>query len=203
MKRTTVPEKIEWTNFRWFDAPDKNTPRILLIGDSIVVGHGQMLHEALYPAYAVDYFATSLGVSDVEYRAHLEFILSRQDYAAIVFNNTLHAFDVDDSVYAHFLREEFLFLKKKTPKLFWRNGTPQRVPGESGTPHPKFDPRIRRRNLDAAVIAAELGVSVLDLFSEMMNHLDFLAADGVHYLPEGNAHHAAFLAKRLKEGMKA
>lgn len=34
-------EKIEWCQFYWFDTPERHLPRILLIGDSIVVGHGQ------------------------------------------------------------------------------------------------------------------------------------------------------------------
>ena len=52
-------EKIEWCQFYWFDTPERHLPRILLIGDSIVVGHGQAVARRLQGVATVGFYATS------------------------------------------------------------------------------------------------------------------------------------------------
>jgi hypothetical protein len=47
VEKTEIRENIEWTNMRWNDAPDNSKARILLIGDSIVVGHERLLHNII------------------------------------------------------------------------------------------------------------------------------------------------------------
>lgn len=44
MEKTEIREDTEWIDFRWHNAPDQTQRRILLIGDSIVVGHGGYVH---------------------------------------------------------------------------------------------------------------------------------------------------------------
>ena len=198
IQETRIRETIEWSNFRWFDAPDRQRPRVLLVGDSIVVGHGAQVHEALAPAGAVDYLASSRCVSDVDYRGELDYLLNRTAYAAVVFNNTLHGFDIDDAVYAEFLDRTLRYIRPRTPHLIWRNGTPYRQPGDNTRPHPEYADRVIERNRLAAAIAAELELPVIDLYSEMLNHLDFFAADGVHYLPAGCAFQAGIIARAVK-----
>lgn len=104
MNPTKIREYIEWTNFRWNDATSPDKPRLLLIGDSIVVGHGEFVFELLKDRYGVDTFATAKCVSDADYRFELDYMLSRNSYAAIVFNNGLHGFDIKDEVYGHFFQ---------------------------------------------------------------------------------------------------
>ena len=91
-EKTVIRENIEWTNMRWNDAPDNCRARILLIGDSIVVGHERLLHDLIKDDYCIDSFATAKCVSDVDYMRELDYMLASKDYDLVIFNNGLHGF---------------------------------------------------------------------------------------------------------------
>jgi hypothetical protein len=57
-------EQIEWCQFYWYDTPVKNLPRILLIGDSIVVGYGGMVADMMKDKATVGFYSTSKIVGD-------------------------------------------------------------------------------------------------------------------------------------------
>ena len=126
VKKTEIRENIEWTNMRWNDAPDNCKARILLIGDSIVVGHERLLHETVQDEYCIDSFATAKCVSDVDYMRELDYMLACKDYDLVIFNNGLHGFDIADEVYEENLEEAMTDLNKRVKKLAWRTSTPIR-----------------------------------------------------------------------------
>jgi hypothetical protein len=47
LAKTAILEKTEWTSFRWHNAPDLEAKRVLLIGDSTIVGHGFLLQRLM------------------------------------------------------------------------------------------------------------------------------------------------------------
>lgn len=200
-QKTTVKEYIEWTNLRWLNAPDTVKPRVLLVGDSIVVGHGEFVFELLKDKVCIDYLATAKCVSDSDYMTELDYMLSRNNYAIIIFNNGLHGWDIDDTVYAENMSETLTYLKTKTGLLVWRNSTPIRTVGNVACFEVQRNPRVVKRNTDVAKIANKLDLPVLDLYALMAENPDFFFEDAVHYTQEGYKAQAktiaAFINQRL------
>lgn len=198
-QKTTVKEYIEWTNMRWYNAPDAAKPRILLIGDSIVVGHGDLVFDLVKDKICIDYLATAKCVSDKDYMRELDYMLSLNSYAAIIFNNGLHGWDIDDTVYAANLRETLTCLKAQTELLAWRNSTPIRTIGDLSRFETARNPRVIKRNKDAAKIAHDLALPVIDLYTPMAENQNFFCEDAVHYTPDGRKIQAEIIAAFLKQ----
>ena len=199
-QKTTVKEYIEWTNLRWNNAPDAEKPRVLMVGDSIVAGHGDLVFDLVKDKLCIDYLATAKCVSDKDFMAELDYMLSLNSYAAIIFNNGLHGWDIDDAVYAENLREALTYLKAKTKLLVWRSSTPIRTVGDLARFESARNPRVIKRNADAAAIARDLGLPVIDLYTPMAENPGLFCEDAIHYAPEGRKLQAetiaAFLADR-------
>ncbi len=183
---TTVREAIEWVSTRWHDEEETvGLPRILLVGDSIVVGHGTMLCEKFKGKYGVDFFATSKIVSDRDFLPDLKFMLKKYQYDMIIFNNGLHGIKVDDPVYARSLKRVLAYLQKQTGHLVWRNNTPCFPTPERKTAQAWVD-RVPARNALALEVVKALGIPVIDAFSLLKNKPEF-SSDGVHFTTEGYA----------------
>jgi hypothetical protein len=191
---TEIRETIEWVSIRWHDAPDKKSKRVLLIGDSIVVGHGTKAHDLLKKKICVDHFATSKHVTDVEFASDLEFMLAKQKYELILFNNGLHGFDIADELYPAALREMLAELKKRTPILAWRSCTPILDKENPAQLNPDRNPRVLRRNADALKISGELGLPTLDMYSPMAENKKLFSPDCVHFTEQGQDAQAQLLA---------
>ena len=185
VQKTTAKEYIEWTNLRWNNAPDMEKPRVLLVGDSIVAGHGDMVFNLVKDKICIDYLATSKCVSDKNYMTELDYMLSQNNYAVIIFNNGLHGWDINDAIYAENIREVLTYLKTKAGLLAWRNSTPIRTVGDLTRFEDKKNPRVIKRNTDAAKIANELGLPVIDLYTPMAENPILFSEDAIHYIPSG------------------
>ena len=193
-QKTTVKEYIEWTNMRWDNAPDTEKPRILMIGDSIVAGHGDLVFDLVKDKLCLDYLATAKCVSDKDFMRELDYMLSLNSYAAIIFNNGLHGWDIDEAVYAENLREALTYLKTKTKLLVWRNSTPIRTVGDLNSFEAARNPRVIKRNADASVIVGGLGLPVIDLYTPMAENPDLFCEDAIHYTLEGRKIQAGIIA---------
>jgi hypothetical protein len=192
---TEIREEVEWVSFRWHNEPDRVKPRVLLVGDSIVAAHGARVHERLKADFCVDYFATSKHVTDVAFMGDLDFMMARRPYALVLFNNGLHGLGIDDELYAPALKKALLALRGRTPRLAWRISTPI-LAGPGASELGADNAHVVRRNADAAVVAADLGLPVLDLYTPMLEHRDWIV-DGVHCNADGQALQADIVAKFL------
>lgn len=180
---STKREYNEWIQMRWMDEETQtDQPRILLIGDSIVCGHGEKLHYAVCDHYTVDYFASSKIVSDVDFRSDLEFMIRKKKYDMIIFNNGLHGGRVSDEEYGAALADLAQWLKPFAPILIWRNSTPCYTL-DPANPHP-FEERVGIRNAIAEKIMKDAGIPVLDAYSLMKGKPE-LSTDGWHFTAEG------------------
>jgi hypothetical protein len=197
-EKTLIRENIEWISIRWHNAPDTDMRRGLLVGDSIVVGHGSQVHELLKDKICVDYFATAKHVTDEDYIDELEFMLAKRNYELIMFNNGLHGFDIEDDLYAPALEELLSMLKSKTPRLVWRNSTPVLDKEDLTKFNEERNPRVIRRNSDAAKIAEELGLQIIDLYTPMAENKKLFSEDAVHYTPEGQDVQAAIISEFIQ-----
>jgi len=199
IEKTVIREQIEWISIRWHNDPDKKMKRVLLVGDSIVVGHGTRVHELLKEEMCVDYFATAKNITDIEFMNELEFMLQRRNYELILFNNGLHGFNIEDDLYEPALREVFSILKNKTPHLAWRTSTPMLNKENMEEFNPDRTPRVIRRNNDAAKLAKELDLPILDLYTPMSENKQFFNHDAVHYTEEGQQVQAVLVADFIRE----
>jgi len=201
VQKTEIRENIEWTKMRWNDAPDNCKARILLIGDSIVVGHERLLHEIIKDEYCIDSFATAKCVSDVDYMKELDYMLASKDYDLVIFNNGLHGFDIKDEVYEENLKEVLIDLNKRVKNLAWRTSTPIRDKEDLNKFNSERTPRVIRRNAFAAQVTQELNIPVLDLYTPMAENVAYFSPDAVHYNEEGKEAQAKMLAEFIKEIM--
>ncbi len=199
VEKTKIRENIEWTNMRWNDAPDNCKARILLVGDSIVVGHEKLLHDIVKDKYCIDSLATAKCVSDIDYMKELDYMLASKDYDLVIFNNGLHGFGIKDEAYEENLEEVLIDLNKRVKKLAWRTSTPIRTKEDLNQFESERTPRVIRRNAFAAKITAELNIPVLDLYTPMAENVDYFSLDAIHYNDEGKAVQAKMLAEFIKE----
>jgi hypothetical protein len=186
LKKTNIRENIEWTNFRWFNAPDLKKPRILLIGDSIVVGHGDLVHKLIEEDFCIDYMA------------ELNYMLSKRDYEMVIFNNGLHGFDIEDQVYIDHLQAVLTELKSRVKQLVWRNSTPIRKKEDLNLFEERND-RVILRNKAARGIARELDIPILDLYTPMSEKVELFSPDAIHYNEDGRLFQAEMVADFIKK----
>jgi len=198
-QKTEIRENIEWTNMRWNDAPDNCKARILLIGDSIVVGHERLLHDIVKDEYCIDSFATAKCVSDIDYMKELDYMLGSNDYSLVIFNNGLHGFDISDEAYEKNLKEVLTDLEKRVKKLAWRNSTPMREKEDLNKFDAKKTPTILKRNAFAGQVVEELNIPSLDLYTPMSEHVEYFSPDAVHYNDQGRETQAKMIAEFIKE----
>lgn len=174
MPLTSTHESTEWLEMRWlYTFRTEALPRVLLVGDSLVAGHGKMLAEALLDICGIDYLATSRIVSDCNFWPDLAYMLAKrpQGYEAIIFNNGLHNINEDDTVYANALQVVLKRLESFTCKLIWRSCTPT------------FPDRIMHRNELAMKVVKHLQLPIIDLFEKLNNQE--LSSDGTHFTETG------------------
>jgi hypothetical protein len=201
--KTLIREYTEWISICWHNAPDSSMKSVLLIGDSIVNGHGKIVHELLEDKIRVDSFATSKHVTDVEFMKDLDFMISRGNYELIVFNNGLHGFDIDDEFYKPALRECLTILKDRDLRLALRSSTPILDKKNLKELNEERNPRVICRNQDVKDLAGELDLPILDIYSETIERKDLFCPDAVHFSEEGNRFIAekvvAFIQEHLPE----
>lgn len=196
-------EKIEWCQFYWFDTPERHLPRILLIGDSIVVGHGQAVARRLQGVATVGFYATSKIAGDPAIYRELALALADEPIDVILFNNGLHGLDCSDDFYRAGLELFTDTLRHSTSAaLAWRNSTPVTMPGNPAEPDPQKNGVVLRRNAIAFDIMAGRNIPVLDLYSAMADHPEYRNPDGFHYRETGVERQAELVADYLR-GMLA
>ncbi|NOX55461.1 MAG: hypothetical protein GXP27_13690 [Planctomycetes bacterium] len=85
-----ILEPIEWSNVWVVGANQKDRPRVLLIGDSIVRGYYRVVERELGEKAYCAHFATSAFLSNPDDLAMLKVLLKRYRFDVIHINNGLH-----------------------------------------------------------------------------------------------------------------
>ena len=191
-KTSRIRENIEWTITYAYNATDKTTPRMLLIGDSIVNAYQNPVRELLSPNANVTFWASSKCVTDPEYFRELDFILDSADFTAITFNNGMHSLTTDLAEWEEAYRAAVKFIRAKKPaaQLLIVFTTPHGTDSSND--------RVNELNAIAADIAEKEALPVIDLYSKMMDlgrdHLN----DVCHWKGEGVNLQAQIIAEELK-----
>lgn len=192
-------EKTEWSQFYWFDTDQQTLPRVLLVGDSIVVGSRQEVADCLQGTALVAAYSTSKIVGDPAIYRELSLALSDYHIDLIYLNNGLHGRNYSDDFYRKGLADLIAVLRQSSKaKLAWRSSTPVSVKDKPDTLDPVINPIAVRRNQIAAEIMAQNKIPVNDLYQAILPHPEFRSNDGYHYTLEGYRFIAEHSAKFIR-----
>jgi hypothetical protein len=195
-------ENIEWAQFRWNNTHDATLPRVLLIGDSIVVGYNEFVAKALEGKVNVAFYATSKCVGDPAIIKELTCALDNYDFRLIHFNNGLHGFTNTEEEYGKFLAKYTDKLEKLAPdsQLVWAMSTPITEVGNPAAMDVDKNDRVLERNRLAAEIMSQRGIPVNDLYSLVAERQsEFSSGDGYHYNEAGRKYLGEHVAEVISE----
>lgn len=179
-------ETYEWDNI-WWDHPQAEGPRGILIGDSISCGYRRMVNACLNETIFADGFGTSKSLDNPYFMTGLRYTASQQSRCDLVhFNNGLHGWHLSEQDYetAYWkLLREIQELYQDAPVIIALT-TPLRDPKELN----QFAPRnkiVQKRNEIAKRIAESMGFLVNDLYTLLADRPDLFLEDGVHLSQKG------------------
>jgi len=205
-------EWAEWTNFSVALPEEETDNRILLVGDSISAGYGDMV-QRLMPGWHVDRLNTSEGLHHPNFIHLLEIALKRYPYRAIHINNGIHLHGQTVEEYGENLREVFGWIRENAPgtKIIFAATTPisRRLSGEEledfdarhfsmGDRAPikegarndtiwildeKASEIYRRLNKEAFVVCESQNIPIDDLY-QLCAEENLQKSDGVHFTEE-------------------
>lgn len=179
--KTTVLETWEWDN-AWIErTDDKETRRVLYIGDSISVDTRKAINQQAGDTLRCDSFSTSKAVDNPQFGEAVRLFAAQQPKRdAILFNNGLHGWHLDDETdYPRYYEEMVKYLLATFP------ATPVAAVLTTHVASEKRDARVVARNKAVKAIAAKYGLTVIDLYTPTAADPSLLGADGVHFTPEG------------------
>ncbi len=203
-KEGQPPMGGQW-GVRYATITDPSLPRVLLIGDSIVIGYGARVAERLKGKANVDIWVTPNWLGP-ELSRQAQDILKKAEYSVIHFNESgLHAWDpgrIPQGQYGPLMRNYLSVLKSSAPgALFiWASTTPVTEAGKPGWVDP-LDNLISDRNAICERIMQENGIPVDDLHSLMMSHLDLARGDRFHWVDKGYDLMADSVTKQILDNL--
>lgn len=190
---TSELETFEWDNPWWEQASDTKKTRVLYIGDSISYGIRRHATEISENTLLFDNFSTSKALDNPYFADSLALFAKQERYRSVVlFNNGLHGFHLNDSLFERYYRKMIVYLKES-----FRN-IPIMVVLSTTVGDTERRACIIRRNAIAQKIANENGLDVIDLFEASERMTELQTADLVHFNEEG--FHA--LAKIVVDAVK-
>lgn len=200
-----VYENKEWTRLWYDEATDTQTPRVMLVGDSIVAGYTQAVNAQLEGRVRADSIASSKALDHPVYMSELDFFACEFgfDYRIIHFNNGLHGWHLSAEEYGQQLDAKAAWLMYHFPgsKLVLATSTPVTVQGDPSTLHPEKNPIVLARNEQVWAVAHKYNLPVDDLYTAMLDHPQWRAADGFHYNEEGVEAQGRLVARFILDQM--
>lgn len=187
--------------------PDQ-TPKVLLIGDSIMNGYRGKVAAGLQGKASVEVWLTPLHLKSEYLYADLKKVLTRGPYHVIHFNIGLHGWPkgrilADEyepllGAYVNIIREH-----ARGAKLIWASTTQITEKGKPITLDPVNNKTIRDRNMIAAKVMKEYGIPVNDLYTLMSDKLQLARGDKFHWNSEGYQHMAKQVISSIDQAMTA
>lgn len=188
-------ETYEWDNTWIEEANNVDAARILYVGDSISCGVRRIATERSGKKIMFDGFGTSKGLDNPYFLDTLRMFAAQQPKRdAVIFNNGLHGWHLDDEKeYPAFYEEAVRFMLKEY------EGTPIFLVLTTAVADEERLARVQKRNEVALAIAEKYGLFVIDLYKVSSENTDVRSADGVHFWTAGYEKFADFIIASLKE----
>lgn len=167
---------------------DRDRPRILLIGDSILAGYRARVVDALAEKAYVDVWINPYYQS-AELNQRLADVLRGGPYDVVHFNMGLHGWvegRIKPGTFESLTEAYVQVLRKELPhaRLIWASTTPVTTAGTSPTLHETINPVIVDHNRRAAQVMKRLGVPINDLYCVLVDNLDWARGDQFHWKTE-------------------
>jgi len=201
--KQTPLETYEWDNI-WWDHPEREEKRVLLIGDSISCGYCRRVNHCLEEKIFADGFGTSKGIDNPKFMDGLRYMKSQQKRCDLIhINNGLHGWHLSDEEYEKEYRKvlkEIMELYQGVPIVIALT-TPVREK-EDLTILAERNQIVQKRNEIAKQLAEELGLQVNDLYAPLQNRSELFSPDGVHLTGEGYEILAAQIANLIRTALQ-
>lgn len=194
-------EWSEWITSWCACAPQKDLPRVLLVGDSITQGYQSEVRKLLDGVAYVDHIATSYAVDSKIYNTLIKNFAADSEYTLIHFNHGLHGIHMSKRTYKSRLKKLLATLGKNS-KIMLATST---VVYQSGNKrlHAQWMKRVKERNVAMSELCTEYGYSKDDLYAVSLSIAkDCREEDGTHYVAEGYKTLAAAVAESIKNALK-
>lgn len=179
--RKTVLEKYEWDNV-WIENTDnKESLRVLYIGDSISCGTRRVATMLTKEKILFDGFGTSKALDNPFFKKSVGLFASQlPKLEMILFNNGLHGFHLEDeSEYAEHYEKMVKFLLEEYTNV------PLYLLLTTYVRNEERLERVKIRNQAVLKTADKYNLPVIDLYAATEKNKELLLDDGVHFTPEG------------------
>ena len=176
----TPLETYEWDN-TWFEhTENESDDRVLYIGDSISCATRKVATATSENKLLFDGFGTSKALDNAYFKDSVRIFARQQGKRrAVVFNNGLHGWHLDDETeYAESYEDFVKFLLDEF------KGTPIILLLTTHVASPDRDKRVVARNEAVMKIAEKYSLPTVDLYT-LTSQDDLISADGVHLTPDG------------------
>ena len=188
-------ETYEWDN-TWIEkSNDTKAARILYVGDSISCGVRRIATERSENKIMFDGFGTSKALDNPYFIDTLRMFAAQQPKRdAVIFNNGLHGWHLDDEKeYPALYEEAVRFMIKEY------EGTPIFLVLTTAVADEGRLERVKARNRVALALAEKYGLFVIDLYKISCENTDLRSTDGVHFFTAGYEKFADSIIASLKE----
>lgn len=178
--RETDLETYEWDDLWWEHTERRDLPRVTYIGDSISRGTRKVLNSLAGGKICFDGFATSKAL-DNPYLCHaISYFAAQQSRCdAVLFNNGLHGWHLDDQAYEVFYEKTICSIRE----IY--TGKPIVAVLTTYLGNSEQNKRVMTRNEITRRIAEKYGLPILDFYAVSLSNANWLIADGVHFEKEG------------------
>ena len=196
-----VHEKYEWSDM-WVTNADveTGTPRVLLVGDSIVRGYYGGVEKNLGEGVNCARYSTSKFLSHPDFLTELGVMIKRFHFDVIHVNNGLHGWGYTEAQYEAGVEALIAFIKKESPDstIVWCMTTPVRDSKDLTKPDADKKPRVEARNAIAAAIMKKYEIVVDDLYAVVVEDDANFSPDGVHFSDAGKEKQAKQVAEVVR-----
>ena len=173
-------ETFEWDDLWWEHTEREDVPRIAYIGDSISRGTRKVLNPLAEGRILFDGFATSKALDNPCFEKALSLFAFQQNRCdAVLFNNGLHGWHLDDEAYEKLYERMICFLEKTF------SGVPVIVVLTTYLANPEQNARVLARNEIARKVSERHALPILDFYAVSEENSNWLISDGVHFEKEG------------------
>ena len=164
---------------------DRNRPRVLLIGDSILNGYRKHVITSLNGKAYVDAWVNPYHQSEHVNKLLAE-VLAQGPYDVVHFNMGLHGWPegrIKPGTFEPLTKAYVGVLKAKLPnaRLIWASSTPVTMKGKPSELEPDINPIIVEHNRMAAKVMAEMNVPVNDFYALLVNKRGLARGDRFHW----------------------
>jgi hypothetical protein len=170
-------ETYEWDNVWWEQTNRNDVARVLYIGDSISLATRNFATIGAKDKILFDGFGTSKAVDNPFLLDSIRIFAKQQKYRnAVLFNNGLHGWHLDDDT-------QYLFYYEKMVKFLIDEfkDTPIFIVLTTSVTDEKIEQRVKRRNEVAVNVANKYGLPIIDLYSISAKFSELHTDDGVHF----------------------